>query len=130
MSFNQACQRLYSDKVSKAVNFGPISNFARSLQAAPLNTLEITLLQKFLLTFWDGEAPVEWNSVICPWNVRLHFLFLLSSVGCCSLWLSAIIDIPEYSALSEAIVKMTGEGMGKNCKSPQSDKVETNHFNF
>ena len=35
MSFNQACQKLYSDKVSKVVIFGPISNFARSLQAAP-----------------------------------------------------------------------------------------------
>ena len=36
MSFNQACQKLYSDKVSKVVIFGAISNFARSLQAAPL----------------------------------------------------------------------------------------------
>ena len=25
----------------------------------------------------------------------------------------AIVDIPEYSALSEAIVKLTKEGMGK-----------------
>ena len=37
MSFNQACQKLYSDKVSEVVIFGPISNFARSLQASPLN---------------------------------------------------------------------------------------------
>ena len=27
--------------------------------------------------------------------------------------LSAIVDIPEYSALSEAIVTLTGEGIGK-----------------
>ena len=35
--------------------------------------------------------------------------------------LSAIVDIPEYSALSEAIVKLTGEGMGKIVNNPQSD---------
>ena len=41
-------------------------------------------------------------------------------------------DIPEYSALSEAIVKLTGEGMGKTVNNPQSDlvEVETNQFNF
>ena len=33
---NQACNRVYSDKVSKIWIFGPISNFARCLQAAPL----------------------------------------------------------------------------------------------
>ena len=33
---NQAYDRLYSDKVSKFVIFGPISNFAPSLQATPL----------------------------------------------------------------------------------------------
>ena len=35
----------------------------------------------------------------------------------------AIVDIPEYSALSEAIVKLTGagEGMGKIVNNPQSD---------
>ena len=36
-------------------------------------------------------------------------------------WLLAIVDIPEYSALSEAIVKLTGEGMGKIVNNPQSD---------
>ena len=60
------------------------------------------------------------------------FTFRFSSVGCCSLWLLAIVDIPEYSALSEAIVKLTGEGMVKIVNNPQSDqvKVETNQFNF
>ena len=33
----------------------------------------------------------------------------------------AIVDIPEYSALSGAIVKLTGEGMGKIVNNPQSD---------
>ena len=42
-------------------------------------------------------------------------------MGCCSLWLLAIVDIPEYSALSEAIVKVTGEGVGKIVDNPQSD---------
>ena len=37
------------------------------------------------------------------------------------LWLLAIVDIPEYSALSEAIVRLTGEGMGKIVNNPQSD---------
>ena len=46
---------------------------------------------------------------------------LLPSVGCCSLWLLAIVDIPEYYALSEAIVKLTGEGMGKIVNYPQND---------
>ena len=32
MPMNQAYDRLYSDKVSKFAIFGPISNFARSLQ--------------------------------------------------------------------------------------------------
>ena len=61
-----------------------------------------------------------------------HLLFLLSSVCCCFLWLLAIVDIPEYSALSEAIVKLTGEGVGKIVNNPQSDKVkvETNQSNF
>jgi len=45
----------------------------------------------------------------------------VSSVGFCSLWLLAIVDISEYSALSEAIVKQTGEGMGKIVNNPQSD---------
>ena len=36
MPMNQAYDRLYSDKVSKFAIFGPISNFARSLQATPL----------------------------------------------------------------------------------------------
>ena len=27
--------------------------------------LEISLLQRCLLNFWDGEAPVECNSIIC-----------------------------------------------------------------
>ena len=36
---NQAYDRLYSDKVSKFAIFGPISNFARSLQATPLKYL-------------------------------------------------------------------------------------------
>ena len=60
------------------------------------------------------------------------FTFCFSSVGCCALWLLAIVDIPEYSALSEAIVKLTGEGMVKIVNNPQSDqvKVETNQFNF
>ena len=99
-------------------------------------TWEIALLHKFLLNFWDGEAPVEWNSIICfpesPWNVLLYFLFWLSSVCYCFLWLLAIVDIPEYSALSEAIVKLTGEEMGKIVNNPQSDqvKVVTNQFNF
>ena len=35
MPMNQAYDRLYSDKVSKFTIFGPISNFARSLQATP-----------------------------------------------------------------------------------------------
>ena len=49
-------------------------------------------------------------------------------MGCCSLWLLAIVDIPEYSALSEAIMKLTGEGMGKIVNNLKSDqvKVETN----
>ena len=34
---NQAYDGLCSDKVSKFAIFGPISNFARSLQATPLN---------------------------------------------------------------------------------------------
>ena len=48
------------------------------------------------------------------------------------LWLLAIVDIPEYPALREAIVKLTGEGVGKIVSNPQSDqvKVETNQFNF
>ena len=54
-------------------------------------------------------------------NVLLLFLFLLCSVDCCSLWLLAILDIPEYSALSEAIVKTDRGGMGKNVNNPQSD---------
>ena len=32
--------------------------------------------------------------------------------------LFAIVDIPECSALSEAIVKLTGEGMGKIVNNP------------
>ena len=42
-------------------------------------------------------------------------------MGCCSLWLLAIVDIPEYYALSEAIVKLTREGMGKIVNNPQND---------
>ena len=36
------------------------------------------------------------------------------------LWLLAIVDIPEYSALSEGIVKLTEEGMGEIVNNPQS----------
>ena len=36
MPKNQACNRLYSDKVSKIFNFGSISNIARSLVAEAL----------------------------------------------------------------------------------------------
>ena len=35
--------------------------------------------------------------------------------------LLAIVDIPEYFALGEAVVKLTGEGMGKIVNNPQSD---------
>ena len=34
--------------------------------------------------------------------------------------LLAIVDIPEYSPLSEAIVKLTGKGDGENWNNPQS----------
>ena len=63
----------------------------------------------------------------CPASLSVFALFreLL-------FWLSAILDIPEYSALSEAIVKLTGEGMRKIVINPQTDqvKVENNQFNF
>ena len=38
-----------------------------------------------------------------------------------SLWLLAILNILEYSALSEATMKLTGEEMGKIVNKPQSD---------
>ena len=52
----------------------------------------------------------------CPASLSVFALFreLL-------FWLSAIVDIPEYSALSEAIMKLTREGMGKIVNNPQSD---------
>ena len=43
MPMNQAYDRLYSDKVSKFAIFGPISNFARSLQATPLKYQKVTV---------------------------------------------------------------------------------------
>ena len=66
----------------------------------------------------------------CPASLSVFALFRgLSWVVV--LWLSAIVDIPEYPALSEAIVKLTREGMGKIVNNPQSQvKVETNQFNF
>ena len=45
---NQAYDRLYSDKVSKFAIFGPISNFARSLQATPLNTYIALILRAYV----------------------------------------------------------------------------------
>ena len=35
--------------------------------------------------------------------------------------MSDLVDIPEFSALSEAIVKLTEEGMAKIVNNPQSD---------
>ena len=51
MPMNQAYDRLYSDKVSKFAIFGPISNFARSLQATPLK------LEQTAFIAWDFRFP-------------------------------------------------------------------------
>ena len=61
MSFNQACQKHYSDKVSKVVIFGPISNFARSLQAAPLKYF-VPACHKLPQIFGSREAILEYFS--------------------------------------------------------------------
>ena len=53
----------------------------------------------------------------CPASLSVFALFCEVVV----LGLSAIVDIPEYSALSEAIVKLTREGIGKIVNNPQSD---------
>ena len=58
------------------------------------------------------------------------FCFLLSSVCFCFLWLLAIVTIPEYSALSEAIVKLTGEGMGKIVNNPKAIKLRPKPTNL
>ena len=59
MSFNQACQKLYSDKVSKVVIFGPISNFARSLQASPLKLLNEVAVAVILPDFVKAPDSVS-----------------------------------------------------------------------
>ena len=46
----------------------------------------------------------------CPASLSVFALFRGLLFSHCQ---SAIVDIPEYSALSEAIVKLTKEGMGK-----------------
>ena len=80
MSFNQACQKHYSDKVSKVVIFGPISNFARSLQAAPLKYLTTQLIGKAgsMHNFWcfHSKTSIHGMRRINQRNIKsISFLF-------------------------------------------------------
>ena len=53
----------------------------------------------------------------CP--VSLSVFALLRGL----LFSLTVVDIPEYSAWSEAIVKLTGEGMGKIVNTPKAIKL-------
>ena len=61
--------RLFSTRVQWFVYSTSLGSLARHTTLCALevifNTSEIALLQKYLLNLWDGEAPVEWNSIIC-----------------------------------------------------------------
>ena len=46
------------------------------------------------------------------------------------LLLLAIVDIPEYSALSKTIVELTREGMGKIVNNPKAIKLRSKPTNL
>ena len=122
LSIKSPC-RLFSTTVQWFVYSTSLGSLARHTTLCALevifNTLKIALLQKFLLNFWDGEAPVEWNSIICfpygPGNVLLHFLFLLSSVSCCSRTVSHC-GYPRVLRVEWSNSETDRGGDGKNCK--------------
>ena len=79
MSFNQPCQKLYSDKVSKVVIFGPISNFARSFQAAPpkLKETQCDVFENYHESLYVGVLDSAITNPICwlyegPFWSKLH----------------------------------------------------------
>ena len=59
MPMNQAYDRLYSDKVSKFAIFGPISNFARSLQATPLKVTVTSHSSRVLISYFHLSRKLK-----------------------------------------------------------------------